>query len=629
MMKTRFIIILFFICNIVNAQNYKWVTGGGSSTDMTYGRDWEQAQYMCTDDNNNVYVLSSVGDDDIKTDTFYIAHAHNAGLGNYPHMLLASYNCSGKLRWAKLFESVRNSERYGLVYENGSIYVHGAMRGGNKYIGSDTNISAQYINVYLSKFDTSGKLKWIKFIGPDSVNTDRSIGGGSGYYSIAIDGNSNIHLFDWMEHNVQITPTVRSTTGVYDIKYDTSGNLLSAIKMPIDSVMMVNKVVINKNSDMAYAVINEIPAYITSWNVNYIASFDSSDNVLWTDTVHSGSIFDIDYDGSGKSLFGVGGGIPLIVGADTITKTYLTDFIKIDTDGHSSLVAGLYGSGASLFRITLMPTGQLAATTHVIYYLASGTDTISPASGQSPVLCIVDTSDSLIKLDQFTSGGFYDWGTAITNDKAGNIYIGGQVQSFITAAGADTFYSTGGNSDFFVAKYGYNCNCSYATMPTDSFAVNGAGKHVPDTVHFTYTGSGADSVRWYFGDSTTDTALNPTHIYTDTGTLHVCLTVYGCDSTIYCKDIQTLPPVKINYLTFGEGNTVKVYPNPNKEQFYIEGADIGTTVALFNIIGQRVYAGITSNKKEIVNIGNLSPGAYILQLTDNRGNRLNMRIVKE
>src|SRR5690606_16967936 len=95
-----------------------------------------------------------------------------------------------------------------------------------------------------------------------------------------------------------------------------------------------------------------------------------------------------------------------------------------------------------------------------------GADSIVTPSneGQNPFMLIADTAGNTIKLDQLHGTGFYDWATAGATDNAGNFYIGGQFESNITATGLGAgISSTGGNTDFFLMKYGYNCNCNAPT----------------------------------------------------------------------------------------------------------------------------------------------------------------------
>lgn len=68
---------------------------------------------------------------------------------------------------------------------------------------------------------------------------------------------------------------------------------------------------------------------------------------------------------------------------------------------------------------------------------------------------------------------------------------------------------------------------------------------VPTTITFTNTSSNATSALWDFGDSTTDTAYNPTHTYTTPGTYSVTLDVSsacGNDNTVMTNYITINPP---------------------------------------------------------------------------------------
>ncbi|HRO41613.1 MAG TPA: PKD domain-containing protein [Flavipsychrobacter sp.] len=65
-------------------------------------------------------------------------------------------------------------------------------------------------------------------------------------------------------------------------------------------------------------------------------------------------------------------------------------------------------------------------------------------------------------------------------------------------------------------------------VPNFTFATGCVGT----PVSFTNTSNVMDSVRWYFGDGSTDTAKNPQHIYNSSGTFTVKLYVYKS----FCKD---------------------------------------------------------------------------------------------
>ncbi len=614
----------------LQAQNYKWIKGGGSTTGMSPSMNFERVEYLCTDDNKNVYILAKVGNNNITADTFHmsIAHDHYGAASYDTHTFLASYDCNGNMRWAKLIESYNFAEEYGLAYSNGSIYIVGILIGPDKYIGYDTFINNAHLQSYLARFDTLGHFKWIQFVGADNTYTELHTGYSA---ALAIDGGGYIHHYDFIQNGVQLSGSFStSVTGTYDLKYDSTGNLLSAVKMQIDTNMAISSVDINTTSENAYAVLSENPLSAGLYN-QYIAAFDATGIQLWADTAGDATVLDqLKFDNH-TSIYGTGVGQidPFILDKDTFVNSYsggdITVIFKMDTLGHMKWGYDLSGSTDvnGVISLALLPDNKIAAGGGLIGTTKHGIDSIfTPSAGQNPLLAIVDTSGKLIFLDQLHSGGSVDGILTMTSDKDGNVYAGGMIETSITASGLSSGYtSVGGNTDFFVAKYGYKCNCSLATEPTPNYTYTGSG-----SVNFTYTGATSpDSVKWNFGDGGTSTVLNPTHNFHDTGLHHVCLTVYACDSGSYCGYMHTTLSVPV----FAAIPIVSVYPNPISGAFFIEGAEMRTTVRLFNVMGQLVYEGTIKDNKQQINTGDLRLGTYLLQLIDKEGRRENVTIVKQ
>jgi hypothetical protein len=74
---------------------------------------------------------------------------------------------------------------------------------------------------------------------------------------------------------------------------------------------------------------------------------------------------------------------------------------------------------------------------------------------------------------------------------------------------------------------------------------------------------------------------------------------------------------------------VTIYPNPVTTQLMIGNAPIGSAITLFNVIGQQVYSGTTTNDRQTIDMHTLPPGNYIIRLTGADGNRMSRVIVKE
>ncbi|MGN6569236.1 MAG: T9SS type A sorting domain-containing protein [Flavipsychrobacter sp.] len=638
-MKGRLLLLLCFAILSVNqsqAQNYKWATGGGSTSSLMYSTDWEQVTHMCTDDNRNIYITTTMGDKNIQADTFYMAHAFNptcCGATPTPHIFIASYNADGKIRWAKLLDAQYFSRSYGIAYDNrSSIYTIGYLFGNNKHLGYDTVVTSDNLTCFIAKYDTSGKFKWVKFIGADSKATRDAAAFQS---TLAIDGKGFIHYYSLIKNGVEITPSITSTTGTYDLKYDTSGQLISAIKMPMDTFAYCQQVVFNKKSGNCYANVISVNDFGNLVDA-YLTAYDSNDNYIWVDSIRSGFFSDLIYDNNnGLYASAIGNGVAVILDKDTVTHTSanINAFFKLDTLGkiqwHTKLNSSPSITVNSINSIALKNNSQIVATGVITGIAEYGGDTIiTPSSeGWNPVFIVIDSSGKLLKLDQFHTDAFYDMGKAATSDRDGNVYIGGWVGDSIFAKGISAYHSHGGETDYFVVKYGYNDGCTLSTEPTPMFSVTGDSTHVPALMNFSYTGSNTpDSVKWVFGDGSTSKALNPSHTYSDTGLIQVCLTVYGCDSGTYCNYITTLKPTSVsNVKVFAN---LEVYPNPATDVLNIANINKGTVIQLFDIVGSKVYETVASQDKLSIDTHTLHPGAYILMLTNKERQRESLRIVK-
>ena len=73
-------------------------------------------------------------------------------------------------------------------------------------------------------------------------------------------------------------------------------------------------------------------------------------------------------------------------------------------------------------------------------------------------------------------------------------------------------------------------------------------------------------------------------------------------------------------------NEVRVYPNPNGGQFFIEGMDKGIAYTIFDFHGRAIYDGIIQSQVEEVNVLNASEGLYYLEAKQN-GNLSRIRFV--
>jgi hypothetical protein len=646
---TLLLSFLLFITLPAYAQSYKWVKGGGSPGVLP--PEEEEVQNMCTDENGNVYITSYIGTTNITADTFYRFATHYTGA--YYHNFIASYTCDGALRWAKILEGYDGSPKIGnIVYHNGSVYVSGKIFSDwfhlNKYIGEDTIVANQNYSAYTARFDTgnNGKLKWITFVGSDVYgNQFKTYKPGV----IAIDGQSRVHNFAPILPGCTVTPTFTTTTpGTYDLTYDTLGNLLSVSQVAaFDSMLAPTSVLYNKTTGRWFASIADgyswwaaIPS--PTYGVSGLAIFRPDNSLVSMDTSASGVwMGGLAYDGNNELYTSINADIapvgepPTTLAGVTMSFTVHSRnalLMKLDTNGNGRIIYNLHSAGTnypmSFWNIALVGKDKVALGGYILGRIThgSGADTMASFTGEytNPLFIILDTGGNHLYWDQFHDAGFLDLVTALTTDKIGNIYLGGRNQVTISAGSLTPIATHGGQEDYFVMKYGYDCACLSAPPPAANYThtVTTTGAY---TVAFTYTGStGYDSVRWHFGDGGTSTITTPSHTYAGPGTYTACATVYtSCGSNTYCNTID----FSLGVQQPSAGN-IRIYPNPTRDELIVSGLATSAAYRLMSITGAAIKQGIIQNNNGI-SLSDCTPGIYIVELLQNDGTKNVVKVVKE
>jgi hypothetical protein len=637
-MRTLFTLCLCTIfLPILHAQQLKWVKGGGTSEGFTPPARNEATYFMCTDPHGNIYALSMVGDNPIVADTFYRSMAY----GSSVNTLFTSYTCDGRMRFAKLIAATSASaegitaDSFGHVYL--AVNVPHSFSGVNLlHIGYDTTISTlTNLTQCLIQYDTSGHLHWVRFVGNNVSSTYSRT---DGYYNyLALDGAQNPHYLCNMYSGVVLTSTVTSQYGCTDIKFDTAGNLLSAKHLRSDSTLFIRGAAIDPVSDKLYGYGYRDLGFPDSSVYRFIAAFDTNRNLIWIDTFShnaaltaGGACGSICPDGMGHLYINGQSQGMCIYNGDTIPSSASTAFImKTDTAGVPQWIRAYTGTLSVnwFYGITLMSNNKIGAAGGMAGRVNAQNDSITSytAEGWNSYFTILDTAGDVHTLQQVHGDGFYDWANCVTSDRVGNLYFGGQVEDSVWAGTVPAYHSIGGNTDFFIMKYGVDCSCS--SMPISMFTDTGS-----HTVGVTFTGTmtGVDSVIWYFGDHTaTVNATTALHTYSIAGTYRICATVYtACGSDLRCSDETILIPSLITSAVHGIAE-IKVYPNPSKNELNVAGISQTTNYKISNVTGSVVLQGALQSGNNSISIASVAPGIYILELTNELGERTIFRIIKE
>jgi uncharacterized repeat protein (TIGR01451 family) len=133
------------------------------------------------------------------------------------------------------------------------------------------------------------------------------------------------------------------------------------------------------------------------------------------------------------------------------------------------------------------------------------------------------------------------------------------------------------------------------------------------TATFTDASTGNTSWAWTFGDLGTSTQQNPVHNYTSSGTYTVTLIVSGP-----CGNDTTIQSVNVTVTEVNEAMmaAVKVYPNPNSGQFFVElPANAGkVTLSVADATGRVILERIVSTSGRVELNLNEAQGFYFLTI---------------
>ncbi|MCB9045919.1 MAG: T9SS type A sorting domain-containing protein [Chitinophagales bacterium] len=637
----------------VVAQSWQWGARGGSwgnsSTD-----DNEFVKDMATDRNGNLYVLTNTGD----TSGIDINGMPKKGFGG-EDIVLASFKCDGTLRWVKFFGTAEYDDGGGALCTDqlDGVYVAAHMfRGPQKkpiYIDGDKTInSSDEKKLYFIKYDTSGHLKWVRAPQPDTVTAAQQ----AGTIDMDVDSAGNVFALCQLppgiyENSFVATPTFTAQGHDYQdciLKYDRNGNFQGGLAFDTKGCYGARMVRDSKTKHYYIAgnSNNPIPMGNTSiaHNSGYVACFSEEGGFckyLWDiqsyDTkIYGNPIFDVSgniylaglirspstsYPNANFNGFvaqpypNISNGAPFIIKIDSNKKNMWATYAIINgvtlVGGISIRNSGEIILGGSFPGLLAWPN----YTKDTLYY--------PPNSGYHPFITRFNTqTGKILGVDKLETDKQNAYADEIIADGRNNIYIGGELAGKLTVNGND-MYNVGGRNDWAIAKYGHN-NCNCTNIPEPSFTYN---KPSLNNLNFSYTGSTYSTIEWDFDDGTTSNQASPSHVYAKDGVYTVCVKVTNsCGDNTYCQILDTWP-VGINDVT--SSDNIHVYPNPANDILYISGHTPGTTITLYDVIGKKLYQGVSTTTKESIHINNFLAGTYIIQLTDKSGKKTTKRMVKQ
>ncbi len=145
------------------------------------------------------------------------------------NIYVVKYNANGKVLWAKKNTAASRSDAASSVVadDSGNVYVLGFFS--SAYLQLDTftirknSATADWYDMFLTKFDANGKVLWVKTVGGffDDVGISIDKDSKGNIYVAGYTDNSTITFGSIQVNNV-------ATRGFFIAKYDNSGNALWA-----------------------------------------------------------------------------------------------------------------------------------------------------------------------------------------------------------------------------------------------------------------------------------------------------------------------------------------------------------------------------------------------------------------
>jgi hypothetical protein len=133
---------------------------------------------------------------------------------------------------------------------------------------------------------------------------------------------------------------------------------------------------------------------------------------------------------------------------------------------------------------------------------------------------------------------------------------------------------------------------------------------------------------WTFGDgSPSSYTASPTHTYAASGTYTICLNISSnCGFLTICKD-TVVTVLGINERSLIPG--VSVYPNPATDEIYVKGLQEKTSYLLSTMTGTAISQGKLDRANTEINLKGLAAGTYMLRLSNDKGQVMRTKILKQ
>lgn len=250
----------------------------------------------------------------------------------------------------------------------------------------------------------------------------------------------------------------------------------------------------------------------------------------------------------------------------------------------------------------------------------------------------------------YTTGIYYD--TILATVGCDSIYmldyyLKQNNQNFIFDTACGNYRSPNGkvytNSGAYEELYETQTNCYWDSLWLTIYPGTGSAyfyfqQSTPNVITLVDSSFGTDlTYIWSWGDGTYDSVLAaPSHTYSTHGLYEVCLgltdtvngcSYYHCDSleidsngnmrSSFIINVTRYETVGINKNNYN--NLIKIYPNPAKDQLWIESNEEMIRYKLFSIHGALIKESLISGKNSTIKVNDITNGHYLIGIETKNG----------
>ncbi|MBS1765119.1 MAG: T9SS type A sorting domain-containing protein [Bacteroidetes bacterium] len=464
------------------AQSWQWAARIGSAAGTTDIPD-EMVNDIKTDAQGNVYLCGRL----CKNADFNGLPLNNLFPSTGYCSFLAKTDCAGNLLWIKIMGGLYgyNMANALALDNNGNIYLTGQLGAITPMPCTfmDSVITEEAVDLFLAKFDTAGNFKWVNWAakGPDYLFTQGS--------KIEMDSQNQIYVMGLgitTGGGVLFPGYTVPPTWAYVARFDTSGNINKLMNIgnniqgPFVKDYKLNPVTGDQYITGSFSndsvVIGDTTLFrlaISSGSDLFLAKFDSAGLFQWVrqigDTILNFSKgYGISIDSS--DIVVVGGTAP----TTTIDGFGFSNPLSTNFNMDVPFVAKFNSNGTCLWtansfhKYQSRATGGITTSGNGDSYFAGwyagqaifGSTTFSGANGVRDIfLAKISPSGVILSADSISGTGTEEVPKCITSDVNNNVYIGGSFDGTMTVNGVN-YTQAGGNSDGFIAKWGYSTGCT-------------------------------------------------------------------------------------------------------------------------------------------------------------------------